>query len=240
MQQKSLPEFFLERLVSIFIPSMHVLNVPNCLLSIFFYYDSIYSFCPSHSSFPTSNPPTFDPSNNIPPRITSTPVDTAYIDEIYIYDITAEDTDNGPEPLAISIQGNPEWLNFTDNGNGSATLTGTPTEAELGDHDIVIEVSDGSHIVSQSYILHVVKPSGIDSFGYGLIQIYPNPANNNLFVANCQETEYQIYDITGRILKTGKINLELEKIDISDFANGSLMIKIFNEKEVIIKKIVKF
>ena len=65
MQQKSWPEFFLERLVSIFIPSMHkCTKLP--LLCIFFFTRILCAVSACHTlHFPLNNPPTFDSSNNI-------------------------------------------------------------------------------------------------------------------------------------------------------------------------------
>ena len=64
-------------------------------------------------------------------------------DAVYTYNITATDPNAG-DTLTITATTKPAWLTFTDNGGGSATLTGTPTNAEVGSHDIVLHVSDGT------------------------------------------------------------------------------------------------
>ena len=49
----------------------------------------------------------------------------------------------------------PAWLTFTDNGDNTATLSGTPTEEHTGDHNVVLEVSDGTETVEQSFTITV-------------------------------------------------------------------------------------
>jgi hypothetical protein len=44
---------------------------------------------------------------------------------------------------------------LNDNGDGTATLTGTPTHVEVGNHNVVLEVSDGSLTDSQSFTINV-------------------------------------------------------------------------------------
>ena len=61
---------------------------------------------------------------------------------VYIYDITVTDPNVG-DTLTITAPTKPAWLSFIDHGNGSATLTGTPTNAEVGSHNVELYVSDG-------------------------------------------------------------------------------------------------
>ena len=49
----------------------------------------------------------------------------------------------------------PAWLTLTDNGDGTATLSGTPTNAEVGTHNVVLEVSDGSLTDTQAFTITV-------------------------------------------------------------------------------------
>ncbi|MBA3563491.1 MAG: VCBS repeat-containing protein [Gammaproteobacteria bacterium] len=88
---------------------------------------------------------TATPFVNVAPEFTSTPVTTATVDVVYTYDITAEDPDaeDVGEALTITDDGNlPAWLALTDNGDGTATLTGTPTAADIGDVDVTLTVTN--------------------------------------------------------------------------------------------------
>jgi hypothetical protein len=76
-----------------------------------------------------------------PPIFISEPVITAVEDESYIYAVQTEDIEG--DRLKINGSGLPEWLDMTDNGDGTAILEGIPGGPEVGDHSISLEVSDG-------------------------------------------------------------------------------------------------
>jgi hypothetical protein len=75
------------------------------------------------------------------------------INATYTYNVTSADPENDPRVLsALSI---PAWLSFTDHGDGTGTLTGSPACADLGDHTIVLNVSDGVRDSTHTYVLSV-------------------------------------------------------------------------------------
>ncbi|MHA1288601.1 MAG: InlB B-repeat-containing protein, partial [Candidatus Thorarchaeota archaeon] len=92
---------------------------------------------------------------NNKPSFTSTPVTGATQDELYTYNITATDPDDG-DTLEITATTKPAWLTFTDHGDGTATLTGTPTNAEVGDHAVELSVEDSGGLTdTQSFTICV-------------------------------------------------------------------------------------
>ncbi|MEM7220843.1 MAG: cadherin domain-containing protein [Pseudomonadota bacterium] len=93
---------------------------------------------------------------NEAPTFSSSAITTATEDVLYSYLITATDVDDGDTPnfSAITL---PAWLTLVDNGNGTATLSGTPTNAEVGGHSVNIQISDGSLTANQSFTLTVVN-----------------------------------------------------------------------------------
>ena len=78
---------------------------------------------------------------NDAPTITSTAVTIAAEDEAYLYNITTEDIDAG-DVLAITANTIPAWLTLIDAGDGTASLQGTPTLDDIGDHSVEIQVAD--------------------------------------------------------------------------------------------------
>ena len=89
---------------------------------------------------------------NDAPAFTSTPVTTGRKDAAYSYGVTATDPDAG-DTLTLVATTKPAWLTLTGNGNGSATLSGTPTDA--GDYDVVLSLTDGTATVMQSFTVTV-------------------------------------------------------------------------------------
>ena len=63
---------------------------------------------------------------NDAPTITSTHLTTVDEDSLYSYTITATDPDGNEQAVYTGTTTVPTWLSLTDNGDGTATLTGTP------------------------------------------------------------------------------------------------------------------
>jgi arylsulfatase A-like enzyme len=84
---------------------------------------------------------------NDAPTFTSTEVTDADEGTLYTYDVTTEDLDN--DAVTITAPTKPAWLTFTDNGDGTATLTGTPALADVGANPVVREVTDGTAAPTQ-------------------------------------------------------------------------------------------
>ena len=91
---------------------------------------------------------------NDAPTFTSTEVTDASEGALYTYDVTTEDLDN--DAVTITAPTKPAWLTLTDNGDGTATLTGTPGLADVGANPVVLEVTDGTAApVQQSFSIAV-------------------------------------------------------------------------------------
>lgn len=81
------------------------------------------------------------------PQYISNPVEDATEDETYLYTVILDDPDL-EEIYTITAPVLPYWISFTDHGDGSATLTGTPTNEEVEpsfisrDYDVQIDVTD--------------------------------------------------------------------------------------------------
>lgn len=91
---------------------------------------------------------------NTAPYFTSTPLTEAMEDVAYSYTISAAD-DNPQDQLTLIAGSKPSWCTFSDNGDKTALLTGTPGDGDLGDHAVSIIVSDGKEIETQNFTIHV-------------------------------------------------------------------------------------
>lgn len=122
--------------------------------------------------------------NQLPPNqnpvITSQPDTVAFADSLYKYQITASDPEG--DFLKYHLLVAPHWLTV-DSLMGQ--VQGTPTQADIGDTTVTVQVSDGKGgAASQTFTLKVSSVVvGIDTFGdelpatYELFQNYPNPFN---------------------------------------------------------------
>jgi VCBS repeat-containing protein len=97
---------------------------------------------------------TINPVNDAP-TFTSTGITLINEDSTYTYNITTNDIDGNS--LTITAPTKPTWLSFSDNGNGTATLSGTPTNSNVGSNNVTLRVNDGTVNVDQSFTITVVN-----------------------------------------------------------------------------------
>lgn len=90
---------------------------------------------------------------NEAPTFTSTPPTAATEDAAYAYNVTTSDP-NG-DAVTITASGLPGWLMLTDNGDGTATLSGTPGSGDVGDATVTLTVSDGELETSDQFTITV-------------------------------------------------------------------------------------
>ena len=74
------------------------------------------------------------------PQYTSLAVLAATQDAAYTYNVVASDGDG--DAVTMTAPTLPAWLTFTPGAPGTATLTGTPTNADVGDHAVSLAVTD--------------------------------------------------------------------------------------------------
>ncbi|MCA6518106.1 MAG: cadherin domain-containing protein, partial [Pseudanabaena sp. M110S1SP2A07QC] len=79
---------------------------------------------------------------NEAPKFTSTPVISAGAGLVYTYNIATSDPENSDR--LITGTNIPTWLTLTNNGNGTATLTGTPQFNDAGLYNIQLKVKESS------------------------------------------------------------------------------------------------
>jgi len=92
---------------------------------------------------------------NDAPTFTSTPVTAATEEITYTYNVSIADVDNAVAGLTITAPTRPGWLTLTNHGDGTATLTGIPTHTDIGDHPVVLQVSDGLATTTQPFTITV-------------------------------------------------------------------------------------
>lgn len=97
---------------------------------------------------------------NSTPKFTSSPVKSVVQGTVYMYYITATDADG--DNLAISSESLPTWLTLeTGETNGTATLVGIPQPEDVGEHAVVLQLTDNviETPVSQSFTITVQPAS---------------------------------------------------------------------------------
>ena len=92
---------------------------------------------------------------NLAPAFATIPPLSTTVGSTYSYSLAA--TDANGDSLTLTAPTKPAWLTFTDHGNGTATLTGTPPSPSTA--NLTLRASDGTTSTDQAFAL-TVAPSG--------------------------------------------------------------------------------
>ena len=147
---------------------------------------------------------TVDPVND-PPVIASAPETVVTPGTLYEYLFSAADIDG--DVLSISAPSLPTWIEMIPGENGEATFSGTPEAIDIGLHNVLIEVNDGTITVQQQFTVRVSEITALltqapvaTSPGWGALNMPVNPrftwqavenaTNYHLQVSNEQDAEF--------------------------------------------------
>ena len=100
---------------------------------------------------------------NTPPTVVSSPATRVIAGQPYSYSVQVNDPDLAyGDVMKVLATTKPAWLTLVDNGNGTATLSGTPQAGDAGLHPVVLLAEDKHHhgydqsLATQSYQLEVI------------------------------------------------------------------------------------
>jgi endonuclease I len=144
------------------------------------------------------------------PSFTSSAPTTATAATAYNYSITT----TGSGTLTLSAPTLPAWLSFTNGGDGSGSISGTPASMDVGSHAVVLEVTDGTDITSQSFSVNV-SPAGGGGTG---------SATELLFSEYMEGSSYnkavEIANFTGASMSLSGYELKKQTNGAGDWSGG--------------------
>ena len=92
-------------------------------------------------------------ASNDPPTFTSSPTKVVYEDSTYTYSMSASDPDSENSLIIFVPRKLPSFLVF----DGKNTVSGKPLNSDVGEHEVLLSVSDGVDASDQSFVLKVVN-----------------------------------------------------------------------------------
>jgi hypothetical protein len=181
---------------------------------------------------------------NDAPEFTSTPVKTARAGEAYSYTITFQDIDADDELQLTAVK--PDWLTLTNNGDGTATLSGTPSNDHAGANNVKLTLSDGTVSDEQSFTITVQEGVGISDESVGLlVKLYPNPSEGkfNLELGDGfkGKTSVRVYNLQGQVIFKDDFMKSTAAhsypVVIENYASGFYHVEISSGSKTVYKKI---
>ncbi len=105
-------------------------------------------------------------------QFTSSPITNATEYTTYTYNITYSTNTNSEE---ITCPTKPSWLTFSkDEASNTATLTGTPTNSHIGNHNVVLKLVDETTITQEFTIVVSEFQSVVTIFDIDFTDCMPN------------------------------------------------------------------
>ena len=86
----------------------------------------------------------------------------------------------------------------------------------------------------------VFVPVGIDEISACNISIYPNPTDGMINVETEGMTHVSILNTIGQVVYDKDVDNDNETIDMTEYESGIYMLKITTEKDIIVRRILKF
>jgi len=121
-------------------------------------------------------------------KIFSEPVDTAYVNDPYFYQVLYE----GAGTFSLITDHPVSWLSIDQEG----VLSGIPEMADM--INVTIKMKNDDETYYQVFNLYILHPIGISPDHQGALMIYPNPASEQITIRNAVPGEMiTLYSATG-------------------------------------------
>jgi parallel beta-helix repeat protein len=167
---------------------------------------------------------------NQPPKISTLNAYTAYVGFLYVVNYTATDPDTPQQNLSWSMSTNASWLTFSK----TQSLSGTPTESDIGTYWVYISVSDGEYIDSTNFTINVIR-------GY----FPPQPGNGSIIIVRTGQKFNKIQNAINHAINSDTIlvnegvykenilvNKELKIISKNGTLKTKIIPKVFNSPAI--------
>ena len=132
-----------------------------------------------------------------------------------------------------------------DFGDGNSSTDESPvhTFAGAGIYTVVLTATAGMESATDEQSITVSSPTGLGDSHFDAIQVYPNPTNGIVRIElkeHTGDTSVKIFDLKGSLLYSRDMgNPGLYLINISDYENGTYVMKVDSEHQSYSQIIIK-
>lgn len=147
--------------------------------------------------------------------------------------------------LLFVLDGGPDFVTYEWSTGDNERFISIDLK-QINEPYIIVElkaVNEYGYISQKSIKVNIDDCTGINDYANVDVVLYPNPANNNVFVKiendNFSHASLLVYDLRGTIVSKQIIDNNISTVDVSGFNNGIYIFKIIMPETTIIKKIIK-
>ncbi len=164
---------------------------------------------------------TVNPVND-PPYFTTNPTLVADEGVVYTYNIAAADNDNTGNQLSFTATTIPSWLTLTDNGDGTAVLSGTPPHGVARNNPVSLNLTDGTDNQTQSFNI-IVSLDIIVPGDYATIQAAIDASVNGDKVSVQPGTYNENIDFKGKNIEVYGVESDPSQVIIDGSGAGPVV-----------------
>lgn len=129
----------------------------------------------------------------------------------------------GQQPLLTASQMSEAGIEGSFEFCYTLRIVGQATDPDASNNTACVTISRGN--------------VGIENIAEGEINVYPNPANSVINVANAEGSQVSVYDMSGRMVANVQSASANEVIDATSFAQGLYIVRIVDGQNVTTKKV---
>lgn len=156
----------------------------------------------------------------------STSVDTVTITEPAVLALTEVITGND---INVTITGGtPSYTYLWSHGATTQDVEGLAD----GTYHVTCTDANGCEVVGGPYIV-----VGVNDLTSTEVSIYPNPTQGILNIANVEGARVTVYNIIGEVMMNVESTSNNVTLDMNKLSNGSYIVKVVNNSEVITRKV---
>lgn len=139
----------------------------------------------------------------------------------------------------FGLAGASKTVNLPHTGRWYNYITGDSIWADSIPLNIALGAGGYLILTDKHYDKPAITPvTGLSAYTDNSFAMYPNPANNMLFIASDEPVKYaEVYDITGKLMLTEK-GENITQINISNLMSGYYLIRINTLNGVVTKKLI--
>ena len=144
--------------------------------------------------------------------------------------------------VALLISANPNLAGEVELLEDIIEQSAIPTVAEKSCNEIdttaVPNTTYGHGRINAIKALERALVSKVDQGNISQVAIFPNPSNGQMFVTGMDVKSFELYDVSGRLIRNAKSNSNY--LDFGILKQGTYMLRLQGNDEVITKQIVIF
>ncbi len=130
-------------------------------------------------------------------------------------------------------------LDFSSSLTYTTTINFSTAGYPVEDCEFIVFVQhDPTKEVIQANKVDMGNLAGVTEIDDSRISVYPNPASNYVNIFSKTAGTMDIYNISGLLVKSNKINNSVKRVDISDLSSGIYIIKVNMENQSFTQKLV--